>query len=78
MHQNFRAVKTRPAIKDKYSIVVTIPNSLLERYGLSDPTHMILLPVKDGIMMRRFEVGNRDLLKYSSLNRKTRGYVKNV
>ena len=44
----------------------------------SEPTHMILLPVKDGILMRRLEVGNRNLLKYSSLNRKTRGYVKNV
>ncbi len=32
MHQNFRAVKTRLAIKDKHSIVVTIPKPLLERY----------------------------------------------
>lgn len=29
----------------------------------SEPTHMILLPVKDGILMRRLEVVNRDLLK---------------
>jgi hypothetical protein len=44
----------------------------------SEPTHMSLLPVKDVILMRRLEVGNRDLLKYSSLKGKTRGYVKNV
>ena len=78
MHQNFRAVKTRLAVKDKHSVVVTIPKPLLERYGLSEPTHMILLPVKDGILMCRLEVVNRDLVKHSSLNRKTRGYVKNV
>ena len=78
IHQNFRVVKTRLAAKDKQSVVVTIPKPLLERYGLSEATNMILLPVKDGILMRRLEVGNRDLLKYSSLNRKTRDYVKNV
>lgn len=60
MHQNFRVVKTRLAAKDKHSIVATIPKPLLERYGLSEATHMILLRVKDGILMRRLEVGNRD------------------
>ena len=59
MHQNFRVVKTRLAVKDKHSIVVTIPKPLLERYGLSEPTHMILLPVKDGILIRRLEVENK-------------------
>jgi hypothetical protein len=56
MQQDFKIVKTRLAVKDKHSIVVTIPKSLLSRYGLSDPTHMILLPRDDGILMRKLEV----------------------
>lgn len=59
MQQDFRIVKTRLAVKDKHSIVVTIPNSLLSRYGLSEPTHIILLPRENGILMRKLEVRDK-------------------
>jgi hypothetical protein len=59
MQQDFRIVKTRLAVKDKHSIVVTIPKSLLERYGLTQPAHMILLPQENGILMRRLEVRDK-------------------
>jgi hypothetical protein len=59
MQQDFKIVKTRLAVKDKHSIVVTIPKPLLERYGLTKPTHLILLPQENGILMRRLEVRDK-------------------
>ena len=59
MQQDFRIVKTRLAVKDKHSIVVTIPKPLLKRYGLTEPTHLILLPRENGILMRRLEVRDK-------------------
>jgi hypothetical protein len=59
MQQDFRIVKTRLAVKDKHSIVVTIPKPFLERYGLTEPAHMIMLPQENGILMRRLEVRDK-------------------
>lgn len=53
-----RVVRTRLTDKRAHTIIFSIPRPLALQYHLDKPTHMIMIPRDDGILIRKLQMEN--------------------